>query len=246
MKPTHFVIVGDSHGDMIDPVAEKAVMAFIKDFKPKIRIHLGDAFDFRNLRKGASDEEKADSLMDDWDMGSTFLRQFFDGGNQNYFLRGNHDERLYDLQGSATGVMRDYATDSVKRFEGHIRKCKAKMLPYDSRIGILRLGHLKCIHGYASGKSAAAVHARVYRHCIFGHTHTIESYPVETDEGQKESRGIGALCKIDMPYNSRQTNKLRHNNGWAYGLMFDDGTYQIWQCNRIGNNFYASTGIKTY
>ena len=138
MKPTPFVIVGDSHGDMIDPVAEKAVMAFIKDFKPKIRIHLGDAFDFRNLRKGASDEEKADSLMDDWDMGSTFLRQFFDGGNQNYFLRGNHDERLYDLQGSATGVMRDYATDSVKRFEGHIRKCKAKMLPYDSRIGILR------------------------------------------------------------------------------------------------------------
>lgn len=240
------MIVADSHGDQLDPVAEKAALSFLKDYKPAIRIHLGDAFDFRNLRKGASDEEKAESLTEDWEMGSDFLRKYFDGGKINHFLRGNHDERLFDLQTSATGVMRDYAGDAAKRFNQLIKRCRAQMLPYDSRLGILRLGHLKCIHGYASGKGAAAVHARVYRHCIFGHIHTIESYPVETDEGQKEARAIGALCKIDMPYNSRQTNKLRHNNGWAYGIMFDDGTYQIWQASRIGDNFYAAHEVKTY
>lgn len=246
MRAERFVIASDSHGDMIDPVAEKAVLAFIKDYKPSIRIFLGDAFDFRNLRRGADDEEKADSLQDDWDMGSDFLRRYFSGGKTNHFLRGNHDERLFDLQGSATGIMRDYAKDAVDRFNQLIKRCDAKMLPYDSRLGILRLGHLKCIHGYSSGKGAAAVHARVYRHCIFGHTHTIEAYPVETDEGQKEARGIGALCHIDMPYNARQTNKLRHNNGWAYGVMFEDGTYQIWQTTRIGNNFYAAHEVKAY
>ena len=246
MKGTRFVIGADSHGDQLDPVAANAIMAFIRDYRPTIRIHLGDAYDFRNLRKGASDEEKAESLTEDWDMGSDFLRKFFDGGKINHFLRGNHDERLFELQTSATGVMRDYASDAVKRFNQHIKRCRAQMLPYDSRLGILRLGHLKCIHGYACGKGAAAVHARVYRHCIWGHTHTIETYPVETDEGQKESRGIGALCKIDMPYNSRQTNKLRHNNGWAYGVMFNDGTYQIWQTSRIGDNFYAAQEIKAY
>jgi len=245
-KHTRFIIAADSHGDQIDPVAEKAIMAFIADYKPEIRIHLGDAWDFRNLRKGASDDEKAESLAEDWEMGANFTRAFFSGGRLNYFLRGNHDERLFDLQGSATGILRDYARDAVTKFEQHIKRCKANMMPYDSRQGILRLGHLKCIHGYASGKGAAAVHARVYRHCIYGHTHTIEAYPVETDEGQKEARGIGAICRIDMPYNARHTNKLRHNNGWAYGVMFNDGTYQIWQSTRIGDNFYAAHEIKAY
>ena len=106
MKHDRFVICADSHGDMVDPVASKALFAHIADWKPQIRIHLGDAFDFRNLRRGASDEEKAHSLQDDWDAGSDFLRKFFDGGKQNHFLRGNHDERLYDLCGSATGIIR--------------------------------------------------------------------------------------------------------------------------------------------
>ena len=245
-KAIPFIICADSHGDMIDPVAEAAIMDFIKDYKPLLRIHLGDAFDFRNLRRGASDEEKGESLAQDWEQGSDFMRRFFDGGRDNRFLRGNHDERLFNLQSSATGILRDFSKDAVTRFNVLVRRCRAKMLPYDSRLGILRIGHLKCIHGYAVGKSAAAVHARVYRHCLYGHTHTIESYPVETDEGQKEARGIGALCRIDMPYNSTQTNKLRHNNGWAYGMLFPDGTYQIWQATRIGDSFYAAHEIKKY
>ncbi len=246
MSAIRFVIGADNHGDMVDEVASKALLAFIADYKPQVRIHLGDAFDFRNLRKGASDEEKAASLQDDWDCGSDFLRAFYDGGKENHFLRGNHDERLWDLAGSAVGIMRDHANDGIKRYEGLIRKCRARMLPYDSRLGILRIGNLKAIHGYASGRNAAAVHARVYRNVFFGHTHTIESCPVESDEGPREARGIGALCKIDMPYNQRQTNKLRHNNGWNFGVMFPDGTYQSWQSTRVGDNFYAASNLKKY
>jgi predicted phosphodiesterase len=246
MKPTRFVVAADNHGDMIDDVARNAVLNFIGDYKPDIRIHLGDAFDFRNLRKGASDDEKQASLAADWEMGSDFLRRFFQGGKENHFLRGNHDERLYDLAFSATGVMRDYANDGMKRFDQLIKRCRAKMLPYDSRLGILRIGDMKCVHGYFSGKGSAAAHARVYRNCLFGHTHTIESFSVESDEGQKEARGIGGLCQIDMPYNSRHTAKLRHNNGWAYGVMFEDGSYQLWQATRINNNFYAAKEIQVY
>lgn len=246
MKPIPFIIAGDNHGDMVDPVASKALFAHIADWKPQIRIHLGDAFDFRNLRRGACDDEKAHSLQDDWDYGSDFLRKFFDGGKQNHFLRGNHDERLYDLCGSATGIMRDYAEDGVKKFEQLVKRTRATMLPYDSRLGILRLGHLKCIHGYACGRNAGAVHARIYRNCFYGHVHTIETTPVESDDGQKEARGIGCICQTDMPYNSRMTNKLRHNNGWSYGLLFEDGTYQAYQVTRINNQFHAAHEIKTY
>jgi hypothetical protein len=237
----------DNHGDMVDPVAEKALFSFIQDYKPTRRIHLGDGFDLRNLRRGAGDDEKADSLQDDWAAGSDFLRRFFDGGKRNHFLRGNHDERLYHLQSSAVGVMRDYADDAIKKFEQLIvRQCRATMLPYDARLGILRIGHMKAVHGYFTGKSAAARHAAVYRHCFFGHCHSFCSSPVESDEGPKEARGIGAMCQIDMPYNQAQTNKLMHNNGWGYGVIFEDGTYQHWDAKRIGDNFYASENVKSY
>jgi hypothetical protein len=246
MKPKRFIMVGDNHGDMEDPVTSAALFAFIQDYRPTVRIHGGDCFDFRNLRKGASDDEKADSLKDDWGMGSHFMRRFFNGGKENYLLRGNHDERIYDLQGSATGVMRDYATDCVKQFEQLTKRCRAAMLPYDSRHGILRLGHMKVVHGYFHGKGAAAAHARVYRHCHFFHIHAFYTAPVESDEGPKEASSVGAICQTDMPYNSRQTNKLTHNNGWRYGQMFEDGTYQYWDARRIGDNFYAAQDIKTY
>lgn len=249
MTSERFVMAGCSHGDMIDPVAEKALLSFIKDFKPSIRVHLGDGFDFRALRRGASDDEKADSLKLDWEMGSDFLRRYFDGGKQNHYLEGNHcGWRLRRLAESATNaVKREYAEDAIKRFEQLIKgKCRARMLPYNTRTGILRLGHLKAVHGYFSGKNAGARHAAVYGSVIYAHTHTIETCPVESDTGPAEARGIGCICKVDMPYNDRQPNKLRHNNGWVYGWLFHDGTYQIFQAIRIKDHFYAAQDIKEY
>ena len=60
-----FVIVGDSHGDMVDPCVLKAFRKFMGMWKPSIRVHLGDLFDLRNLRRGASQEDQNDDLRDD-------------------------------------------------------------------------------------------------------------------------------------------------------------------------------------
>ncbi len=46
--PTRFIAFGDNHGDMVDPEAQDALLEFIKDYKPTVRVHLGDAFDFRS------------------------------------------------------------------------------------------------------------------------------------------------------------------------------------------------------
>jgi hypothetical protein len=246
MKGTPFVAIGDPHGDQVCPVTSAALFDFMADFKPVIRLHLGDNWDFRNLRKGASDDEKAASLMDDWEAGTDFMRRFFAGGKVNHFLRGNHDERIYHFRESCSGVLRDYASDAVKRLESVVRQSKATMLPYDSRHGILRLGEMKCVHGYAAGKNALSRHAAIYGQVILGHIHTAESYPVESDQGPKEARSIGCICKTDMSYNQHQPNKLRHRNGWASGLMFDDGTYQIHQTIRINDQFHAPSSYKTY
>ncbi len=245
-KPTRFIIAGDNHGDMADPVVEKALFSFIQDYRPELRIHSGDNWDFRNLRRGASDEEKAHSLQDDWDAGADYLRRYFDGGKDNRFLRGNHDERMWHFAESASGLLRDYAHDGIKRIESLVKRSKAAMLPYDSRLGVLDIGKLRTLHGYACGIGAAAKHARVYGNCFYGHTHEMSVAPVENITGPAEARGIGCICKVDMGYNSAQTNKLRHQNGWVYGLLFPDGTYQALQTKRINDTFYAGRDFQAY
>lgn len=246
MKATRFVVASDNHGDMADESACAALFDFLKDFKPAIRIHAGDNWDFRNLRKGASDDEKAASLVDDWEAGSDFLRRFFDGGKANHFLRGNHDERLWHFSNSATGLLRDYSRDGISRVERLVKQCSARMLPYDSAKGVLDLGALRVIHGYHAGVSAARQHANVYRNCLFGHVHTIESSPVASLE-PAEARSIGCLCQRDMDYVNAKTGKLRWAQGWAYGILLDDGhSYQLWQARSINGRVYAATDVHSY
>lgn len=230
---------------MIDEKCASALFSFIADFKPEIRVHAGDAWDFRNLRRGASDDEKASSLVEDWEAGTDFIGRFFSGGKDNHFLRGNHDERLWMFANSATGLLRDYAKDGIKRVEALMRKTKAKMLPYDSALGVLRLGELNVVHGYHAGIGAARAHANVYRNVIFGHTHTIETCAVPSLV-PSESRGIGCLCIRDMDYINGKTGKLRWGQGWASGILHENGTYTLNQIRRIDGKFVAPVEFKTY
>ena len=217
----------------------------MKEWKPEIRAHAGDAYDFRNLRRGASDEEKAASLADDWEQGNDFLRRFFDGGTSNHFLRGNHDERLYEFRNSCSGMLRDYASDGIKQMEAVVKKCRAKMLPYDSDLGVLRLGKLSVLHGFHAGLSACRTHAAIYGSCLHGHIHSIEVASVASRE-PVEARSIGCMCVRDMDYVNKKTGKLKWAQGWAYGLLYPDGNYMLFQTRNIGGQFYAASEIKTY
>jgi hypothetical protein len=127
-----------------------------------------------------------------------------------------------------------------------VRQARAKMQPYDSRAGVLRLGHLKVVHGYFSGIGAARRHGITYRNVLFGHTHSVDCVAVECDDGPAEARGIGCTCKIDMSYNQHMPAKLRHANAWCYGMLFSDGTYQLFQAKKINGSFYAAQSIKEF
>ena len=243
--PRRFVVASDNHGDLSDGQSTQALFDFIRDFRPDIRVHAGDCFDFRNLRRGASDEEKAGTLEDDWAAGSDFLRRFFDGGKRNHFLRGNHDERLWHFERSCVGLIRDYARDGIKRIEALVKRSRATMQPYDAALGILDLGKLRILHGYHAGVGAARHHAAIYGNCLFGHVHTIESAPVASLE-PAEARSIGCMCVRDIDYINAKTGKLRWAQGWAYGYLFEDGTYQLFQTRKINGRFYAASEIKIY
>lgn len=244
-KPKRFAIVADNHGDMQDDATVEAFFRFKKDFRPDIRVHLGDCFDFRNLRRGASDDERAGSLMDDWDAGMVFLDRLFEGAGENHFLLGNHDDRLWQYARSASGLLRDYAHDAIKRVEQKAKQHKAKLYPYDSALGICKIGHLSMVHGYHAGVNAARQHANVYGNVVFGHCHTQESAPVASLE-PAEARCIGCLCKRDMDYINSKTGKLRWAQGWAFGFVWPDGKYQLYLTRKIDGKFHCATDIRSY
>lgn len=246
MKSRKFVIAPDIHGCEQDPNAVDAFNRFVSDFNPDVRIIAGDLWDFAAIRNGASPDERAQSMAEDYEMGAAFAKRFFRSGKDNHFLLGNHDVRVWDTANSLTdGPKRDLALRMAQDIRKLMGGLKARIYPYDARHGVLRLGHLTVIHGYHTGVNACAAHARIYGNVVFGHIHSIESFQTPGLE-QKEARSIGCLCKLDLDYASRKTGKLKWAHGWAYGLLHDDGTYTIHQARDIGGKFYASTNFKSY
>lgn len=241
-----FVIAGDNHGDWIDHTVEDKFFKWLSDWHPEIRIHSGDLFDFAPLRNGASQEEKAQSMQDDFEAGKRFAKRFFSAGETKVYLRGNHCQRLWDLLEKQDGTLRDFANDKTKEIERLMRQWGVRMMPYDARLGVFKMGKMQVIHGYKSGINATRQHATIYRNVIHGHDHAQGIVPVENIDGPALAMGTGCLCHIDMPYNQRQTNKLRHQQGWVYGVIFNDGTYQAFQAKRVGNNFTLASDVKTY
>lgn len=240
-----FIIAPDVHGIERDEVSCNAIVEFAKDFKPHVAICLGDLFDFASLRKGASEDEKQQALGDDYSAGVDFGERFFRTAQERHFLLGNHDKRLYDLLESADGRLRTLGQDCVTKLETWCRKLRIQTYPYDSRHGVLKLGHLTIIHGFHTGMHACAAHSRVYGNTLFGHIHSIESYQTPGLD-QKEARAIGCLCKLDMPYIDTKTAKLRWANGWAYGWTYPDGTYSVFQARKINNTFHVATNFKEF
>ncbi len=246
MKAKRFVIASDSHGSEIDPLVETKFFDWLKDWNPEIRVHAGDLWDFSPLRNGASQEDKAQSMVADYDAGTAFAKRFFAGGDERHFLRGNHDERLWDLRHKSEGVLRDFAEQKTGEIENRMRQWGVRTYPYDARLGVCKIGHLQVIHGFRTGVGAARAHATIYRNCVYGHTHDQGIAPVENLDGPALAMGTGCLCAIDMAYNARQTNKLRHQQGWVYGMLYRDGTYQAFHAKRIGDSIHCATGIQTY
>lgn len=234
-----FVVCGDSHGAECEQRVVKTFHEFVRWYKPDVRIHLGDVFDFGRLRRGAGDDEKRAPLRDDLDAGLQFLTTF----KPTHFLRGNHDERMWDALKSDDGALSDLATWATTDIEEAIGG--AQMLPYCKRRGVLKLGHLKVVHGYHSGVTAARLAAQVYGSVLMGHVHAIDQYSIPGLE-RRIGRCIGCLCKLDQDYNRAQANTLRQSHGWGYGLLLDGGDYVYWQAEQVAGKWYFPSEVKAF
>ena len=241
-----FVVFGDPHGDEICPVMRAAFLRFLKDFKPKILVNAGDNWNFSHLRGKASQHDENASAQADWECGEAFFNETMAFGKRRFFLRGNHDERLWDTRhGSMREIVREAADYGIKRIESLVKRRNVTMLPYHSRTGVLDIDGLRVLHGYSAGVGAARKFAQVYGSCAFAHTHSMDVAPVEKWPETSVAYGTGCLMIPEQGYNSRDMGKLRHENGWLYGFI-KNGKATFFQAKLNNGQVYASTEIKAY
>jgi hypothetical protein len=217
-----FTVACDSHGDAADPDAIEAFLGFVDAFRPAIRIHAGDAFDFRPLRNGASKEEAEEELMPDMEAGEAFLWRY----KPQVFLKGNHDARLWE-QADRKGPVSEFCRMLAGRLDLFFGSMQTKVLPYDVRHGVYELAPgLRVAHGFAAGINATSQMAKVYGNVLHGHNHTVERVTVP-GLPPKTGWSAGCLCRLEMAYSSRRLTSLRQMQGFASGEIFPDGTYRV-------------------
>lgn len=223
---TRWVAAADNHGNHQDDSAVAAFHDFCKWFGPAERLHIGDAFDFACLRRGASDEEKREPLKADIEAGIDFLATF----KPTVYLRGNHCQRLYDAVESDDGKLADFAGYLAGDIEKALKG--VRVYPYCKRRGVHRMGGLSFIHGYHAGLTAARMAAQAYGHVCMGHVHCSDQARAARIDGAV-GHSSGALCKLDARYNRGHANTLRQSVGWLYGVTHPNGCFQVWHADRL-------------
>ena len=239
MSWSKFIVCSDSHGDMEDTAAVSAFLKFNSIWKAKYRIHAGDLFDCRPLRRGADEEEKREAIGNDFNAGMDFL----DSYKPTHFLRGNHDERLYDLATDGFGIRQEHAIELTQKLEAKLGKLKCDMRPYHKRNGVLEIGKFRAIHGFSCGPNAARETARTYGTCTMGHGHNIQSASIPGLD-TKVGRMIGCLCVLDFKYNRAMMSSLAHQHGFGHGVVDSrTGEFHFWQSQSINGVWVIPSDI---
>ena len=231
-----FIAVSDTHGELIDLDYQKKVLQFVKDHKPKKRFHLGDWLDLRACRAGASQEDKASSLVNDIKSGLGFLKAY----RPHVLMSGNHDHRLNVIaQSDRDSLEIDYARQLQKQIDKELKALKTKVYPYDVRHGWHEFAPGRLIgHGYASSIYAAKQHSLNFGSVIVGHVHSLDFHRLDNLAGD-ESWTIGCGCKIEQEYNRTHRRRLKHQVGFVYGVADDKtGDWQIWPVRRTRNGIW--------
>lgn len=245
-----WVAVGDNHGALVDKESRRAFLKFVAHWKPDLRVHLGDCFDFAGLRSGISNEDSAaaDDLRSDLIAGFSFLEAYA----PNVYLIGNHEDRLWRIRDTHTrGVMRYAAGDVIDRIKLQCRRTKTKLFKYHAENGVYRVadGHLAFAHGFTANQNSVKEHATHFAKSggtlIMGHLHRVE---VQTGKRQGGTWGYCIGCLADfsqMDYAKNRLATAAWENAWAFGVY--RGTTAItWLARKCGPHWILPTGMEEF
>lgn len=247
MKLKRFLYLPDPHGHHVNEKAWNVVKQFYEDYAPDEVVYGGDVFDLSPIRKGASAEEKAQSMEPDFEAGMRLFREV----PPTRFILGNHDYRAWDQAEHGSGPVADFCAYLTRQVEGWARKNHVKMYPYRADSYCRMNNRLKMVHGcFANMHTAKALaHFGGEVGCVIGgHTHSIDYYQVQSMTGIQEAYTVGCLHEIYQPYCETRPNTTRHRHGFAFGEYEEGGNiYNVQVAKKDEDGFWRiPTGIKEY
>lgn len=235
------VIIPDSHGCYIDPLAAKAFLSDLEQIAPAEIVMLGDHLDASGFLAEHHTlsfiPETTYTFADD----EAATNQFLDAiqerapGARIHYLEGNHERRIEKWivdktiknPADATFLKNLFSVETVlglsKRGIEHYEQGKFYHdLPLPSTI---KLGHCYFTHGEYTSKHAAAAHLSKYGgNVVFGHTHRRDSFFQRTvKEGQMGAWNPGCLCLIQRLWN--YTNLTNWAHGYGLQAVQKDGSF---------------------
>lgn len=218
------------------------VKQVLAEWKPKWRVHLGDAWDFRALRKKAEAEERAEGISYDYNCGFELLEWY----RPHFLTMGNHDYRLWRAaKETSNGVMADLCASLAEDAEEKLRKLRIQWCPYAvDQFLQLPMGGPKLIHGFKSSMYPAKAHFDVWGSCLFGHVHRPDSYEARHIDGGK-AYALGTLANLKkMTYADHHAAKL----GWRQSFRIGQhntktGSWNSWEITKEDGKWMSPMGI---
>lgn len=231
-KHTIRVIIPDSHGDHIDPVAEAAFLADLELLNPDEIVMLGDHLDCGgtfNAHQRSYTNELVESYVEDVAAANDFLDAIRrrSPNAEIHYIEGNHEAHVERWAARNIHIKKDAdLLVSVLGPEAQL-KLKAREIRYYqtkefyqhlSIPGTIKLGKCHFTHGISHSKHADSTHLERFNgNVVFGHVHRVLAVGGRT----VTSTGHGAWCpgtlaKLQPLYKHTQPTTWQH----GYGVQF--------------------------
>jgi UDP-2,3-diacylglucosamine pyrophosphatase LpxH len=236
MKNLLRVIIPDSHGLHIDPLAEAAFLDDLRLLDPHEIVMLGDHLDCGgtfNAHQRSYTNEMTESYADDCKATNRFLNKIQKRAPRAriHYLEGNHEQhverwaaRNFQNHKDAVGLLDVFGPKAVLDLKRRGISYYQRSTQYMglSIPGTIKLGKCYFVHGISFAKHCAAVHlARFGANVVFGHVHRMQS----VNERTVTSDGYGAWCpgtlaKLQPLYQHTAPTSWTH----GYGVQFCAGS----------------------
>jgi len=237
-----FVIVPDLHAHEVIWEYLATVCDFIREFKPKVLIQLGDLMDYECLlgmqkRKYPSfDGKDLGSLETEFQASAkilTMLNAAAPKGCRKVFLKGNHEWRADDLIKKFPEFKNLFDIEKRLDFTGW------EVHAYLKKV---KIGKLNVIHGEFFGQNPVMKHLTTYqKNIVFGHTHAIGQATLPSPMREIPIWGamLGCLTNLNAAYMRNHSSRAEH--GFGYGWWDEkSGDFDCKIARIIHGNFWAN------
>lgn len=211
------LVVSCSHGHHSDEESLQAVLAFKRDYKPDLIMHLGDFLDISAFMGGHVENGKGEPIEPDVERGIEFIREL----EPRVVFLGNHEDRLYNLHQTGSEMVKFAAGVVIDKINQLCSEIKAELVPYSGTHdpnSWRQVGGTAYSHGYMYGEQCARDHAEMLgMPVVFGHCHKILQQPGRC-LGAPMGISVGCLASIPaMHYAKNRRATAAWDNAYLWG-----------------------------